>query len=58
MTFGFGSAVGGFIGGLLLESMGGQKMFFVLGLVILGGLLVIEAVKRLIPEKAVQEGAA
>jgi PPP family 3-phenylpropionic acid transporter len=58
MTFGFGSAVGGFIGGLLLESIGGRKMFMVLGIVILGGLLVIEGVKRLIPEKVTQESAA
>ena len=53
MTFGFGSAVGGFIGGLLLESMGGRGMFIVLGIVILAGLILVEGVRRLIPEKAV-----
>jgi len=53
MTFGFGSAVGGFIGGLLLASIGGRGMFFVLGIVILAGLTILEVTRRLIPEKAV-----
>lgn len=48
MTFGFGSALGGFVGGLLLESMGGRGMFFVLGIVILAGMAIIEGIKRLI----------
>jgi PPP family 3-phenylpropionic acid transporter len=47
MTFGFGAALGGFVGGLLLESMGGRGMFFVLGIVILVGLALIEGIKRL-----------
>jgi len=51
MTFGFGSALGGFVGGLLLESMGGRGMFFVLGIVILVGLAVIEGIKRLLPKE-------
>lgn len=49
VSFGFGSAVGGFIGGLLLESIGGRGMFLVFGLFILGGLVLIEAVKRTLP---------
>ena len=51
VTFGFGSAVGGFLGGLLLESIGGRGMFLVLGLVILGGLAIIEVVKRILPNE-------
>lgn len=51
MTFGFGSAVAGFVGGLLLESIGGRGMFMVLGIVILAGLALIEIVKRVFPEQ-------
>ena len=50
MTFGFGAAVSGFLGGLLLESVGGRGMFLVFGIVILVGLVLIEIVKRLFPE--------
>jgi PPP family 3-phenylpropionic acid transporter len=51
MTFGFGSAVSGFFGGVLLESIGGRGMFLVFGIVILAGLVLIEGAKRLFPEK-------
>jgi PPP family 3-phenylpropionic acid transporter len=55
MTFGFGSAVGGFLGGLLLGSVGGRGMFFAFGLIILGGLGLIEFVRRMLPaEEAAQ----
>jgi MFS family permease len=53
MTFGIGSAVAGFVGGLLLESIGGRGMFMVFGIVILAGLVLIEIVKRLLPERKV-----
>jgi MFS transporter, PPP family, 3-phenylpropionic acid transporter len=51
MMFGVGSAVAGFGGGLLLESIGGRGMFFVLGIVILAGLVLAEGVRRFFPEK-------
>lgn len=51
MTFGFGSAVGGFIGGLLLEGMGGRGMFLVFGITILVGSAIIETVRRLLPQR-------
>jgi MFS transporter, PPP family, 3-phenylpropionic acid transporter len=49
MSFGFGSAVGGFLGGVLLESVGGRGMYLVYGFIILGGLVVIQVVKRILP---------
>jgi MFS transporter, PPP family, 3-phenylpropionic acid transporter len=51
MMFGVGSAVAGFVGGLLLESIGGRSMFIVLGIIILTGLVVAEGIRRLYPEK-------
>lgn len=48
MTFGFGAAVGGFIGGIFLDRIGGKGMFLVMGIVILIGLLVIEGFKRIL----------
>jgi PPP family 3-phenylpropionic acid transporter len=50
MAFGFSSAIGGFISGPLLESLGGRGMFLVFGIIILVGLVLIEGVKRLFPE--------
>jgi PPP family 3-phenylpropionic acid transporter len=55
MTFGFGSAIGGFIGGILLESVGGRNLFLVFGIITLAGLVLIEGFKRLIPEKAIPQ---
>jgi MFS transporter, PPP family, 3-phenylpropionic acid transporter len=51
MSFGFGSAVGGLLGGPLLENLGGRGMFLVFGIIILVGVILIEAVKRMLPEK-------
>lgn len=55
MTFGFGSALGGFFGGLLLESIGGRAMFFLFGIVILIGLALIEGIKRLLPKEEIAQ---
>jgi PPP family 3-phenylpropionic acid transporter len=55
VSFGVGSAVGGFIGGLLLENLGGRGMFLVFGFIILGGLAVIEVVKRMLPAEEVPQ---
>jgi MFS transporter, PPP family, 3-phenylpropionic acid transporter len=54
MCFGFGSAVGGFVGGVLLESIGGRSMFMALGIVILVSIALIEVAKKVFPEKVIQ----
>jgi PPP family 3-phenylpropionic acid transporter len=51
VSFGVGSAVSGFIAGPLLERVGGRGMFLVLGIIILAGLVIAEAIRRLFPEK-------
>jgi PPP family 3-phenylpropionic acid transporter len=51
VSFGFGSAVGGLIGGPLLENIGGRGMFLVFGLIILGGLGIVEVVRRILPRE-------
>lgn len=56
MTFGFGAAFSGFVGGLLLENIGGRGMFLVFGIVVLTGLLLIEIVKRLLPAATSVQG--
>lgn len=55
MMFGFGSAIGGFLGGLLLESVGGRGLFLVFGIITLVCLGLIEAFRRFVPEKALPE---
>jgi hypothetical protein len=52
MSFGVGSAFSGFISGLLLESIGGRGLFFVLGIIIAAGVVAAEAVRRLMPERS------
>jgi PPP family 3-phenylpropionic acid transporter len=54
-SFGVGSAVGGLICGVLLESIGGRGMYMVLGIIILVGLGSIELFKRIVPEKPVPQ---
>jgi PPP family 3-phenylpropionic acid transporter len=55
VSFGFGSSVGGLIGGPLLESIGGRGMFLVFGLIILGGLAIVEAIRRILPREEVPQ---
>ena len=55
MSFGFGSAVGGFVGGLLIESGGGRGMFLVFGIVIFVGLVLIEGLKRILPQETLPQ---
>jgi PPP family 3-phenylpropionic acid transporter len=57
MSFGFGAAVGGFLGGLLLESVGGRGMYLVFGFIILGGLALIEVLKRILPAEKTAQAA-
>jgi PPP family 3-phenylpropionic acid transporter len=51
-SFGVGAAFSGFISGLLLESVGGRGMFFVLGIIILLGLAIAEGIRRIFPEES------
>lgn len=50
MSFGVGSAVGGFISGPLLESTGGRGLFLVLGIIIFVGLVLAEGIRRVFPD--------
>ncbi len=52
VSFGIGSAVSGFIGGILLESIGGQSMFFVFGVGILVLLVLVEGTRRFVTAHA------
>lgn len=51
MTFGVGSAAAGFLGGLLLETIGGRGMFLLLGIIVLVGLVIAEGIRRVFPQK-------
>jgi len=55
VIFGFGSAISGFVGGLLLESIGGRGMFLVFGIIILVGLVLVEGIRRILPDKEVPQ---
>jgi MFS family permease len=51
MIFGFGAATGGFLGGLLLESLGGRMMYAVFGVMVLVMLAVYTVVEPRISAK-------
>jgi PPP family 3-phenylpropionic acid transporter len=57
VMFGFGSAISGFVGGVLLESIGGRAMFLVFGMIILVGLTLIEGIRRLLPRDEIVQPA-
>jgi len=52
VSFGVGSAFSGLISGLWLESVGGRVLFLRLGIIILAGLAVAEAIRRLFPDRS------
>jgi MFS transporter, PPP family, 3-phenylpropionic acid transporter len=45
-VMGVGAALGGLLGGLLLDAIGGRGMYLVFGGVVLGGMLVLNVVER------------
>jgi MFS family permease len=49
MVFGFGAAVGGFIGGPLLEGLGGRGLYLVFGSAVLTVVALAAALQRLLP---------
>lgn len=54
---GVGTAVGGLLGGLLLESLGGRGLFLVFGCIVLGTVTIVALIEtRLPPERRVAAG--
>jgi PPP family 3-phenylpropionic acid transporter len=49
MVLGFGTAVGGFVGGPLLESVGGRGLYLVFGLVVLVTVAIVTLIQRSLP---------
>jgi PPP family 3-phenylpropionic acid transporter len=48
-VFGLGTAVGGFAGGLLLESVGGRGLYLVFGVVLLAIVVIVMLIQRRLP---------
>jgi PPP family 3-phenylpropionic acid transporter len=55
MVFGFGSAVGGFGGGLMLDGIGGQGLFAAFGVVVLVITIIVGLVHKRVPIKEASE---
>jgi PPP family 3-phenylpropionic acid transporter len=51
-VFGFGVALGGFLGGLLLESAGGSVLFLTLGGIVLAIVLVVALLSMRLPAES------
>jgi predicted MFS family arabinose efflux permease len=49
MFMGFGMAVGGLIGGPLLESAGGRGLFFFFGIAVLTIVVIVALIQRRLP---------
>jgi len=48
-VFGLGTAIGGFAGGLLLESVGGRGLYLVFGVVLLAIVAIVTLIQRRLP---------
>lgn len=46
MVFGIGASAGNFVGGLLLEAVGGRGLYFIFGMIVLTGLLLYIFLER------------
>jgi MFS family permease len=48
-VFGFGTSVGGFLGGLLLDNLGGRGMYFVVGILVLVVVAIVMLIESRMP---------